>query len=224
MKNSKVKIKNIIAHEKVQMFPFQFIISYIVTPTYLILSLALLILFGVLMEIDEQSFFSYGLICLGTFAFLTIVILSIVPYFRKKAIRLELERYDFDVSNIDAPEEVHFSSEGVTVKFDLNGMYVNGEQFSYQQMIKTVETSNRYNRINIYLQFTTVKGWNIFLPITPVTLKMLDNLNIHLDNHEILDYIIHNKKDAFTQIYNKGTIHIGGISCNDSKTLPPSHH
>lgn len=205
------------------MYPFHFIISYIVTPVYLAVSLALMIMFGVLMELDEQAYFPYGLICLGSFVFLTIVILSIAPYFRKKAIRLELERYDFDTSNVDTPEQVHFSSEGVTVKFDANGMYVNDKQFSYHQMIKTIETSNRYKRIYIYFQFTTVKGWRIFLPITPVTIKMLDSMKIRLDNHEILDYIIHNKKDAFTQIYIKGNIHIGGIPCNDSKTLPPSH-
>ncbi len=45
--NDKPKLKDIIAEEKGQMLPLNFFSSYVLVPVYLILTLLLLIVFGV---------------------------------------------------------------------------------------------------------------------------------------------------------------------------------
>lgn len=206
MKKDRISIKKILAYEKAQMFPLTFIVSYILAPIYLFFSLCLMVLFAVFMEINEQEYFVHGLFCLGTFVLITIIFLSTVPYVRKKAIHAELARYDFDTSNVEALELFDFSTDDFSLKFDKHGMYVDEELIYYNHMNKTVITGNQCKRVQIYLQFAPSKDWSISLPVTPITLKMLDCLEIRLDNTEVLDYILSNQKAAFEQIYNKGTI------------------
>lgn len=206
MKKRKVRLKNIIACEKAQMLPLNFTVSYVVTPIYAVICLLLAGTFGILMELDEEKYFVHGLLCLGSFAFITIVLLACVPLIRKKAINIELERYNFDTSSAEQLETYDFSTEAFSLKFDRFGMYINDELFYYNHLNKMVVTGNQHQRIWIRLQFSLSPEQVVTIPVTPTTLKMLECLEIKLDNGHILDYIAANKKDAFEQIYNKGYV------------------
>ena len=202
----KVGLKEIVAYEKTQMLPLNFTVSYILTPIYAVVCFLLIGAFTVLMEIDNEKYLLQGLFCLGAFVLISILFLACVPLVRKKAIITELERYDFDVSDENALERYDFSTEEFSLKFDKCGMYVNDELFYYNHLNKNVVTSNYLKRVGVYLQFALDEEHRVTLWVNPTTLKMLESLEIKLDNRHILDYIISNKKEAFEQIYNKGYV------------------
>lgn len=202
----KVGLKEIVAYEKTQMMPLNFTVSYILTPIYAVVCFLLIGAFAVLMEIDDEKYLVHGLLCLGAMIVISIAFLSCVPLVRQKAIKAELERYDFDTSKEDALEIYDFSTEEFSLKFDKHGMYVNDELFYYNHLDKMVVTGNYCKRIEIYLQFSLSKEQFVTISVNPTTLKMLECLKIKLDNRHILDYIISNKEEAFEQIYNKGYV------------------
>lgn len=202
----KVGLKEIVAYEKTQMLPLNFVVSYILTPIYAVICFLLIGTFAVLMEIDDEKYFVYGLLCLGALVVISILFLVCVPFVRKKAIEIEVERYDFDTSKEEALEIYDFSTDEFSLKFDKYGMYVNDELFYYNHLNKNVVTGNHLKRVGIYLQFALDDEHKVTLGVNSTTLKMLESLEIKLDNRQILDYIISNKKEAFEQIYNKGYV------------------
>lgn len=204
--SKRIKFKNFLANEKIQMLPIVFTMSYIITPIYLIITFFILVIFGILMGFNKEKYFVHGLICLGVFVVVTILLLVSVPFIRKKVIEIELERYDFDTSKVEDKEMWDLSTDGISLKFDRNGMYVNDEIFYYNHLNKTLVTSNSYKRIGIYFQFALSEEQVITLFVNPTTLKMIECLDIELDGRNILEYIISNKKEAFEQIYNKGYV------------------
>lgn len=205
-KQDKVGIKEIIAYEKAQMLPLNFTVSYILTPIYAVVCFLILGAFGVLMEIDDEKYLVQGLFCLGAFVLISMIFLASVPLVRKKAIDAELERYDFDTSKVEPLEIYDFSTEDFSLRFDEYGMYVNDELYYYNHLNKKVITDNYCKRVSIYMQFALDEEHVVTLPVNPTSLKMLECLEIKLDNRDILDYIIANKRDAFEQIYNKGYV------------------
>ena len=202
----KVGLKEIVAYEKTQMLPLNFTVSYILTPIYAVVCFLLIGAFAVLMEIDDDKYLLQGLLCLGAFVVISIIFLAIVPLIRKKAIKIEVERYDFDISKEESLEVYDFSTDEFSLKFDKHGMYVNDELFYYIHLNKNVVTGNYLKRVGVYLQFALDEEHRVTLWVNPTTLKMLESLEIELDNRHILDYIISNKRDAFEQIYNKGYV------------------
>lgn len=206
MKKGNKNLKEIIAFEKTQMLPLNFTVSYILTPIYAIVCFLLILTFAVLMAIDDEKYLVEGLLCLGSFLLISIAFLASIPFVRKKAITIELQRYDFDTSDVEECEIFDFSTEDFSLKFDKNGMYVNEELFYYNHLNKYILTENYCKRVGIYIQFTLDEEHKITLSLSPTTLKMLECFEIELDNKHILDYIITNKEDAFKQIYNKGHV------------------
>lgn len=202
----KVGLREIVAYEKTQMLPLNFTVSYVLTPLYAVVCFLLIGAFAVLMEIDDEKYLVHGLLCLGAFVLISIIFLASVPLVRKKAIDIELERYDFDTSTAEPLEIYDFSTEDFSLKFDEHGMYVNDELFYYNHLNKNVITDNYCNRVGVYIQFAWDEEHIVTLSVNPTSLKMLECLEIKLDNRHILDYIIANKKDAFKQIYNKGYV------------------
>lgn len=202
----KVGLKEIVAYEKTQMLPLNFTVSYILTPIYAVVCFLLIGAFAVLMEIDDDKYLLQGLLCLGAFVVISIIFLASVPLIRKKAIKIEVERYDFDISKEESLEVYDFSTDEFSLKFDKHGMYVNDELFYYNHLNKNVVTGNYLKRVGVYLQFALDEEHRVTLWVNPTTLKMLESLEIELDNRHILDYIISNKRDAFEQIYNKGYV------------------
>ena len=206
MRQDKPRLREIIAYEKTQMLPLNFMVSYILAPIYVVVSLLLIGAFGILMEIDDQKYLVSGLLCLGAMALITIVLLASVPFVRRKTIRTELDRYKFDTS-AEIPLQVYdFSTEEVSLKFDQFGMYVNEDLFYYNHLQKNIITNNYCQRVNIYIQFALDEDHTVTLPLNGVTIKMLESLEINLDNNHILAYILSNKEKAFQQIYDKGRI------------------
>lgn len=204
MKNEKIRFKDLIAYEKAKMHPLMFAMTYIVTPVYLVITLLLIGAFAVFMEVDEHKYFVHGLLCLGAFVLITVILLVCVPLARKKVISAELQRYDFDTSKEEVLEQYDFSTEDISLKFDRNGMYFNDKLFYYNHLHKTVVTTNECKRIGIYLQFALTEEQYVMLYVNPTTLKMLECLEIKLDNHQVLDYIVSNPREAFVQIFSKG--------------------
>ena len=204
--NDKIGLKEIIAYEKTQMLPLNFTVSYILIPIYVIVCFLLIGAFAVLMEIDDEKFLVHGLLCLGAMIVISIAFLSCVPLVRKKAIKTELERYDFDTSQEEALEIYDFSTNEFSLKFDKYGMCVNDELFYFNHLKKNVVTSNYLKRVGVYLQFALDDEHKVTLSANPTTLKMLESLEIKLDNNHILEYILSNKSNAFEQIYNKGYV------------------
>ena len=101
---SKRGLKDIIAYEKTQMLPLNFTASYILTPIYAVVCFLLIGTFAVLMEIDDEKYLVHGLLCLGAMVFISIIFLACVPIVRKKAIKIEIERYNFDTSKEEREE------------------------------------------------------------------------------------------------------------------------
>ena len=93
MENKKRTFREIIRQEKEIMLPVNFFVSYILTPIYAIISFVLMAVFGVLMSIDEDKYLISGILCLCAFVVLSIMLLSTVPFVRKKAIQTEIQRY-----------------------------------------------------------------------------------------------------------------------------------
>ena len=203
---NKIRLKEIVAYEKTQMLPLNFTVSYILTPIYAVVCFLLIGAFAVLMEIDDEKYLVHGLLCLGAMVFISIIFLAYVPIVRKKAIKIEIERYDFDTSKEESLEIYDFSTEEFSLKFDKYGMYVNDELFYYNHLNKNVVTENYLKRVGVYLQFALDEEHRVTLSVNPTTLKMLESLKIKLDNRHSLDYILSNKKEAFEQIYNKGYV------------------
>lgn len=202
-----MNFSEIVAYEKSQMLPLNFVMSYVLAPIYAAISFLLIGAFCVLMEIDDTKFLFPGLICLGVWLLITIIFLLSVPFVRKKAIAAEMQRYDFDTSNVEAAELWNFSTDDFSLKFDRFGMYVNDKLFYYTHLYKQIITSNYCKRVGIYLQFALSKEQAVTLYVNPVTLKLLQSLDIQLENQQTLEYILSNKEDAFRKIYDKG--HLG---------------
>ncbi len=208
MNKEKIRVKDWVAYEKAKMHPLTFVMSYIVTPAYLMITLFLLGAFAVFMEIDDHKYLVHGLFCLGAFVLISILLLVAVPLVRNKVISAELKRYHFDTSKEIPLDQYDFSMDDISLKFDKHGMYFNGRLFYYHHLLKTVVTTNDCKRIGIYLEFALTKEQSVMLYVNPTTLKMLECFEIKLDNQHILDDIISNPRKAFQKIYTRGAVHV----------------
>lgn len=219
----KVRFRDIIAAGKAQMLPLNALFVYRITPIYALVSILLIAGFGVLMEIDDERYFLPAISLMGIFAALTIVLLASLPYVRKKAVETELQRYDFDTSSINSADVWTFSAEGETVCFDRQGMQVRDVRYGYDDLCCRIVTGNWCRRINISLWCIPSEEDNeeedeeeegegdeeedgVLLPLTSEVLKMIEYLNIQLDNPETLDFILHHRAEAFRQIYDRGFV------------------
>lgn len=203
-KNKNPYIRDYRPPDSAKMLPWDFVMLYVILPVYSVVSIVLLSYCSIFIE--EEKNLRSGLLCLGAFILIS-VILQVIDYFLcKKTINVELERYNFDTSNIEELEMYEFYyADGSSLKFDKNGMYINDELFYYSDMSKLVLTSNYRRRIGIYIQFYVSEEQCIALSLDEgLTLKILESLNIQLDNMNVLEYILSNKRKAFEQIYRKG--------------------
>lgn len=203
-KNKNPYIRDYRPPDSAKMLPWDFVMLYVILPVYSVVSIALLSYCSIFIEEDKNL--RSGLLCLGAFILISAMLLVIDYFFYKKTINVELERYNFDTSNIEELEMYEFYyADGLSLKFDKNGMYINDELFYYSDMSKLVLTSNYRRRIGIYIQFYVSEEQCIALSLDErLTLKILESLNIQLDNMNVLEYILSNKRKAFEQIYRKG--------------------
>lgn len=203
-RNKNPYIRDYRPQNSVKILPWDFVMLYVILPVYSVVSIVLLSYCSIFIEEDKNL--RSGLLCLGAFILISAMLLVIDYFFYKKTINVELERYNFDTSDIEELEMYEFYyADGSSLKFDKNGMYINDELFYYSDMSKLVLTSNYRRRIGIYIQFYVSAEQCIALSLDEgLTLKILESLNIHLDNMNVLEYILSNKRKAFEQIYRKG--------------------
>lgn len=207
-KSQKPRLRDMVAADKKNMLPLNFAASYIGKPVYVVLAAILLILFGAF--VDAGSF-GGSVICLLLLALMTVALIYMKPFVRKRAVRAELERYDLkhmlEKRDRMASHKVwDFSTEELRVYFNRYGMGVGDERRYYNHMDKRVMTGNDYQRVGIFICFSDSEGQSILLPLNARVLKMLDDFQVTLDNQAALDYIFAHPEEAFTEIYSKGHV------------------
>lgn len=191
------------------MNPIRFRTNYLVLPCYLVFCAACLILVLVLGGIDDQK---YAPFMIGSFVLLggaTVCLLAAVPQTRKKELALELDRYDFDYSNVEEQEFYIINLEGIELRFGRNGLSVDGQFHWYGHTAPRLVTSNKFNRIWIAIRFGSEDDLTaLFVPLQPVLIRAVEHLVIPLRNPEELDYLLTHKQNTFAQIYNRGTFQV----------------
>ena len=206
MKEKEISLKQIILYEKEVMHPLNRLMTYVITPIYAGLSFLIILAFAVLMEIDEQKYFVFGICLLALFVILTAILLAMVPFVRKKVLRDELDSYHFDYSDLDDKSEYEYSFDNGMIKFDKNGMIVEGVLYYYNHLYPSVITDNYCHRILIALRFALDDEKYVQVVLDKKALKMIRDLQIPIENEDVLNYILENKENAFQQIYNKGYV------------------
>lgn len=208
MSEKKPSFKQVLLYEKSQMHPLNRFMLYVITPVYLGVSLLLIVTFGILMGIDDKKFLVLGLSLLGFFALITAVLLSIVPIIKKRVLQEEIASYDFDFFKLSNLSNYDYSYDDISLKFDINGMYVDGDLFYYNHLYIAIVTDSYCHRINIAVRFSVDDNYYGQVRLDAKILKMIYDFRIPVQNKDVLDYIVNNKEQAFKQIYNKGYVKI----------------
>lgn len=199
----------VVEAERREMLPLNFTMSYRVVPVYALISFLLIAGFGILLAVDETRYFVPAMAMMGAVAVLSIVLLSSLPYVRKKALEAEMQRYDFDMSDIEPADVWMIETDGRTAEFDRRGMTLDGIQHDYNELQCRVVTNNYGKRVRIHLWIVPPEDEEgILLPLTAHTLKLLACLSLPLENPELLEYILSHKAEAFRQIYDKGYVRL----------------
>ena len=206
MNNKKRTLLDIIRQEKEMMLPINAFFSYTVAPIYMLISLILIAVFGILMSIDDKKYLLPGVLCLGAVGVITIALLCMVPFVRKKAIEAEMERYDFDFSGEPALETWDFSNEENAIRFKSCGMYVDDNFYNFDELTVFVVTGNYCRRVHILLRLMINPYTYVDLALDKPVLKMIETFRIKICNRALFDYILANKKAAFAKIYDKGYV------------------
>ena len=201
------RLSSLIKYEKARMLPLNFTMSYIITPLYVLLCTGLMIAFGLL--INDSRHLIEALLCLFAMALLTLGLLLLVPYVKKKAIAHELARYDFDTAKLKDRDEWDFSDDDHQILFNRYGILLDGKLHYYNHIKKAVTVSNECQRVNIDLLFVIDEDTCGSVPLTASALKTLRQFGIQLINQKTLDYIVGHKEQAFREIYQKGSVTVG---------------
>ena len=186
------------------MHPLNFTMAYIVIPCYALIGIILICAFAVLMYIDGGRYMVHGMICLGLLVMLTIALIVSAAMIRKKVIKNQLQRYNFDTSKEEPREQYDFSTEALSLVFDKYGLHVNNKLFYYNRLSKKLVISNNCKKIDLYLRFALSEEHYLMLYLDPTTLKMLECFEIRLENHDVLDRILSDPQKAFEKIYDRG--------------------
>ena len=199
-------LRDIMNLEKANMNKIRYIVNYRVLPIFGIVTVALLVTVSILMTIDEDK---YTPAAIAIFVFLGVLMVGVlisVPYTRRAELAIEMKRYDFDVSNLYPRQVYDFFYGTLSLRFDKNGMYVNGVLFWYNHSKMFINTSNKLNRIWITLVLYIDESCCFELLLDRDVLSMIKEFGIPLSNQATLDYIINHKEEAFKKIYNKGHV------------------
>jgi hypothetical protein len=195
-----MKIKD----EKLYMNRIRYIANYRITPAYAILMVACMITAGILMETDEIKYTPLAILIFVFMGFVSIALVIISPYIRKKEIEIEMLRYNFNDTDYESNGIYDFSDEEHIIIFDNNRMQIDDAFYWYKNLQIFIDTSNSLNRIWISLVFLINETDLCQIPLNEKTIKMVKEFNIKLINKDVLDYIIGHKKEAFDKIYKCG--------------------
>lgn len=194
--------------EKHYMNPARYRINYRIMPCYALFCAICLVAGIVVMSIDDVRFMPLFIGLLVLIGIASAWLLTVVPKTRKMELAMELERYDFDIS--DVPEQTRYTIvyEGAEVTFSSGGLKVDGTFFWYNRLNPRLVTSNRFNRVWVAIQFGNDPVKSLFVPISPVLIRAVVNVDIPLQNREEFNYLLANKENAFAQIYKYGTFQV----------------
>ena len=209
-------LKKFLIKEKENMNPIRFKINYIFTPIYLLTTVILFGIIGILLSIDEEKYKVLCLVLFGVFALSNVVLLASTPFIRKKEIKIELSRHDFTIReellqyNIRSLDYSKFGlSKDLDVVFDKRGLRVNNKDYMYEDFSIYVSTGNHNMRVEIVVDFILQsedeKLFMIFNMDNDL-LNVIVNYNLQIKNKKVLDYIINDKEKAFNEILSHGQI------------------
>lgn len=212
-----------IRHEKSQMNRIRFVVNYLVVPLYLAAGAIVVIVGYVLMTIDEQKNEPVFIALLIMFGVITVALLISVPFIRRIEIATEIRKHNYDISGVILPDSKLpvAVNEHLHLIFAEQGLTANGHLYAWSDFIIWISTSNKYKLIRVALDFVfaderkvilddgeSITGFSLVL--TRELLCAIEAFGIPIKNRSDLDYILHNQKPAYTQIYLLG--HIKGAS------------
>ena len=206
MKNTSAPSRDIIARQRRKPQLLNLAAAYILPSVYILLCLVFLGVFAAVMTRGGQQSSPWGIVCLCALAAVTVAYCLVRPGLKKRILATELKRYDFDTSKLKKQDHWDLSDGEHSIVFDKKKLTADGESYAYDRMFKQLIIENYHKQVEIYLQFMVASDRVIELPLNPGTLKMLQSLNIKLDNQPVLDAILQDKEAAFARIYDKGYI------------------
>lgn len=201
-----MKLNQIMKFEKSNMHKIRFIMNYRIVPGYLFACAICIVIICVVMSIDEAKYTPLAIILFSAIGLLTIVLLTTVPFVRKKEIQLEIGRYNFEEMETEPKKIYVFSDEEMSIHFDSNGMTVMDKFFWYNHLTVRINTSNYLNRVWITILFIINEASYCTIPLNGDTIHMIKEFGIKLENPETMEYIVHHKEDAFNRIYRTGHV------------------
>ena len=194
--------------EKQYMNPARYRINYWIVPGYLIFCTLCILVSVTLLEYDEKRFMP---VFIGLFLLMGVVsaiLLMTVPKTRKRELTFEGNRYDFDGSSVAKQERYVVEYEGTELVLSSNGMTLEGKFYWYSHLKPRLVTSNRFNRVWVAIMFGEDPVNALFVPVSPVLIRAVQDLNIPVQNRSAFDYLLTHKENAFSQIYKYGNFQV----------------
>ena len=189
---------------KAQMHPLFFAAQHYVVPLYIAASSACLVLFGLHCGGGRTA---EGIWWLAAWGILTALLLAFVPLMRRRVLKDELARYDFDVEKVPPREQWTVGEGEDAVSFDRFGMTAHGVLRYYNHLSPTLTAVNTFYRVHLFIRFINdADGFVLRLPVEAWTLRMLKDCGIRLTNQDKLDVLLADKEKAFRTILNKGRL------------------
>jgi hypothetical protein len=211
----KVRLRNWIKIKKHQTSRIRFTVNYIVLPAMFGAVVIMLSLVCIFMAIDEQKYVTLAVVLfcvIGVVLAATVAVTYLsVPIIRKRELQIECAKYDFDYAGeIHNIESIYLwiweTDEACKIDFEPLGIQFNDHFYLYSECTASVETSSRSYRIDITIRFCFENDKYFSMVLEGYLIKIISKFDIQIVNQEIYDYIIHNKEQAFDQIYRYGDV------------------
>ena len=194
---------------KKEMNKIRYGLNYIVIPNFLIITCLLTIITIVLLNINEEKYSPYATILFSIIGIIIIAFFLYSKITRKKEVDIEVSKFDFTIKDDNKEEYTIHTIEDIPFILNKDGITLNSEVYSYDNLIVTIHTSNTYLKVNIFVEFL-LKHSNRYLKpyfyfkLDNDLLNAINKFNIKISNQKELDYIVNNQKQAFKKIIKYG--------------------
>lgn len=210
-KKKKQSLRNIIKEEKKQMNPIRAKINFVVVPIYLIIMVTILTTIGILLSIDENKYTNFSLILVFIFILMSISLLISIPIIRKKEVEIESNKYDFTINKEEKDEYVLKTIDGTDCIINSEYIIIDNKKYQHDDFYIEVVTNNYLLTVQILIEFVFIESDEVVAPywnfkLNNELLNAIIKYNININNKEMFDYVINNKKEAFKQILKYGYI------------------
>ena len=198
--------KGRIGYEKSVLHPARYQLNYYIVPAYFILSVFILILFAIFMSIDENRYFSLGLILLFAFVLLSIILLFYARTVVKKEIQSEVERYDLEWEKVPDQEFFSFFNGTKKIIFYKDKFLMDEEQYFYHETPIFITAEREIHRVMLKISFVMGEEKYFEIPLGAESIKMIRQYRIRPENSWMLERILADPKTAIQTIYTKGRL------------------